>query len=240
MGNLKVKILEATSNALGREMTVCPVLIYDEEKAVLIDSGFPGQFEILKSEVEKYIDINKLKALVITHHDIDHVGAAREFKELLGNDFKICSTDIEADYISGEKTPLKLAKLIENEANLDETGKGRLMFFKKGFDSSYVKVDETFKAGDRLPIFNEVETLDMPGHTLGHICIYVRDQKTLITGDAVSLEDGKLIRIRDGANYDAEQAKNSLEKLRGLDIEKVLCYHGGEYVGKVDVDELKK
>ena len=47
------------------------------------------------------------------------------------------------------------------------------MFFKKGFDSSYVKVDETFKAGDRLLIFNEVETLDMPGHTLGHICIYV-------------------------------------------------------------------
>ena len=44
MSNLKVKILEATSNALGREMTVCPVLIYDEEKAVLIDSGFNLKF----------------------------------------------------------------------------------------------------------------------------------------------------------------------------------------------------
>lgn len=240
MSKLKVEILNAASTVFGKEMAVCPVLIYDDEKAVLIDSGLPGQFEVLKSEIEKYIDIKKLNGLVITHHDIDHVGTAKAFKEFLGENFKIYSTDVEADYISGEKTPLKLAGLEAKVENLDEKGKGRLEFFRKGFASSFVKVDETFKAGDRLSIFNEVETLDMPGHTLGHICIYVGSDKALITGDAVSVEDGKLVRVRDGAHYNAEQAKESLEKLRGLDIEKVLCYHGGEYVGKVDVDSLKK
>lgn len=240
MSNLKVEILNAVSTVFGKEMAVCPVLIYDDEKAVLIDSGLPGQFNALKEEVEKHIDIKKLKGLVITHHDIDHVGTAREFKAFLGDEFKIYSTDVEADYISGDKTPLKLAGLEANAANLDKKGKGRLEFFKKGFESSFVKVDEVFKAGDKLPIFNEVETLDMPGHTLGHICIYVRDQKALITGDAISLEEGKLVRVRDGAHYNAKQAKNSLEELRGLDIEKVLCYHGGEYIGEVNVDNLKK
>lgn len=238
MSNLNVKMLNVCAAFGANKMELHPVLIFDEDKAVLIDSAMPGTFEELKSEVEKYVSLDKLKGLVITHHDIDHVGTARAFKELLGDKIKIYSTDVEADYISGSKRPHKLGALEANEANLDEASKGRMEFFRKGFESSFVKVDETFKAGDRLPIFNEVETLGMPGHTIGHICIYVRDQKTLITGDAVTLENGKLIKIRDGANYDPEMAIKSLEKLRDLPLEKVLCYHGGEYVGEVNVDKL--
>ena len=240
MSKLNVEILKSSSISDGREMTVYPVLIFDEEKAVLIDTAYPGQFEVLKAEIEKHIDIEKLKGIVITHHDIDHVGTAKAFKEFLGDKVTIYADDVEADYISGEKTPLKIAKLDANKENLDEGTRGFLDFLKVGFAASFVKVDKTFKAGDRLPLFEEVETLDMPGHTLGHICVYVRDQKTLITGDAIALENGKLERVNDFYNHDIEQAKQSLEKLRDLDIDRVLCYHGGEYNGKVNVDELQK
>lgn len=240
MGNLNVKILEVELHFGGKDMVISPALIFDDEKAVLIDAGFPRHFSALKEEIEKYIDISKLKAIVITHHDVDHIGAAKEFKAALGSELKIYSTDVEADYISGKKTPHKLAALEDDKENLDEHSLTRMKFFKHIFDKSYFKIDGTFKAGDRLPVFNEVETLDMPGHTIGHICIYIRDQKTLITGDAISLEDGKLARVKDASNYNPEQAKESLEVLRGLDIERVLCYHGGEYFGKVDIDELKK
>ncbi|MFR5265769.1 MBL fold metallo-hydrolase [Clostridium sp.] len=240
MSKLNVEILKSSSINDGREMTVYPVLIFDEEKAVLIDTAYPGQFEVLKAEIEKHIDIEKLKGIVITHHDIDHVGTAKAFKEFLGDKVTIYADDVEADYISGEKTPLKIAKLDANKENLDEGTRGFLDFLKVGFAASFVKVDKTFKAGDRLPLFEEVETLDMPGHTLGHICVYVRDQKTLITGDAIALENGKLERVNDFYNHDIEQAKQSLEKLRDLDIDRVLCYHGGEYNGKVNVDELQK
>lgn len=240
MSKLNVEILKSSSINDGREMTVYPVLIFDEEKAVLIDTAYPGQFEVLKAEIEKHIDIEKLKGIVITHHDIDHVGTAKAFKEFLGDKVTIYADDVEADYISGEKTPLKIAKLDANKENLDEGTRGFLDFLKVGFAASFVKVDKTFKAGDRLPLFEEVETLDMPGHTLGHICVYVRDQKTLITGDAIALENGKLERVNDFYNHDIEQAKQSLETLRDLDIDRVLCYHGGEYNGKVNVDELQK
>ncbi|MGL4760910.1 MAG: MBL fold metallo-hydrolase [Sarcina sp.] len=238
MSNLNVKMLNVCAVFGTKKMELHPVLIFDEDKAVLIDSGMLGTFEELKSEVEKYVSLDKLKGLVITHHDIDHVGTAKSFKVLLGDKIKIYSTDVEADYISGAKRPHKLEGLEANEANLDEVSRERMEFFRKGFESSFVKVDETFKAGDRLPIFNEVETLDMPGHTIGHICVYVRNQKTLITGDAVTLENGKLIKIRDGANYDPKMAIKSLEKLRNLPLEKVLCYHGGKYLGEVNVDKL--
>lgn len=240
MNELKVQILEAPLNFAGKEMIIYPVLIFDEDKAILVDSGFPGQFEVLKKQVEKYIELDKLKGVVITHHDIDHVGTAKEFKNFLGDNFKIYTNDIEAKYISGGKRPHKLAALEANEKNLDEASKGRMNFFRSGFEKSFVPVDETFKAGEKLPLFNEVITLDMPGHTIGHMCIYVASEKALITGDSIMLEEGKLVRARDGANFDPKMAIKSLEKLRGLDIEKVLCYHGGEYIGSVNINELTK
>lgn len=240
MSKLNVEILKVSSMNDGREMTVYPVLIFDEEKAVLVDTAYPGQFEILKAEIEKHVSIEKLKGIVITHHDIDHVGTVKQFKELLGDNVTIYSTDVEAEFISGEKTPLKIQMLEPNREKLDEGARGFLDFLKGAFPNLFIKVDKTFKAGDRLPIFEEVETLDMPGHTLGHICIYVRDQKTLLTSDAIALENGKLERINDFYNYDIEQAKQSLEKLRDLDINRVLCYHGGEYNGTINVDQLQK
>ncbi|MGL5615847.1 MAG: MBL fold metallo-hydrolase [Sarcina sp.] len=240
MEKLMVKSIKSSSNSNGRDMTVHPVIISDGKTSILIDSAYPGQFEVLRAEIEKAIDIKTLKALVITHHDIDHVGNAKALKEYLGDDFKIYSTDVEAKYISGEITPLKIQRLEADIENLDEGSKGFLAFLKTGFAASFVPVDVTFKAGETLPFFEGIETIDMPGHTLGHICVYLRDQKTLITGDAIALEDGKLNRVNDFYNYDVEQTKESLEKLRNYDIERVLCYHGGEYIGKINVEELQK
>lgn len=81
MNNYKIEILTADIPGIEDMRFVNPVLIYNEEEAVLIDTDYPGRYEGLKKAIEKYIDINKLKTIIITHHDIDHVGSAREFKE---------------------------------------------------------------------------------------------------------------------------------------------------------------
>lgn len=81
------------------------------------------RFEGLKKSIEKYIDINKLKTIIITHHDIDHVGSAREFKELLGDKVEILATEIEAKYISGKTTPIKLDNLEKVKNSLNEMQK---------------------------------------------------------------------------------------------------------------------
>lgn len=240
MANLKAITLKASSVASGHEMTVYPVLITDGESAVLVDSSYPGHFEILKNEIEKHIDINKLKALVITHHDFDHIGTAKEFKNLLGDNLKIYATDVEAEYISGAKMPLKLQKLGANKENLDEGTLGFYNMLSENFPKLYINVDETFKAGDVLPLFDGIQTIDTPGHTLGHICLYIKEDKSLITGDTLAIEDGKLSRINDFYNYDVEQAKESIKKLADFDIELVRCYHGGDFVGKLNMEELTK
>lgn len=57
-----------------------PVLIWDEEMAVLIDTGFPGQYDDLCIELEKVgVPISQLKAVILTHQDVDHIGCLPRF-----------------------------------------------------------------------------------------------------------------------------------------------------------------
>jgi Metallo-beta-lactamase superfamily len=67
-----------------------------------------------------------------------------------------------------------------------------------------------------------------PGHTPGHICLYHKETKTLIVGDAMNVIDGQLI----GPNKqtmneeDGRVAINSLKKFEEYDIENVISYQG--------------
>ena len=73
-----------------------------------------------------------------------------------------------------------------------------------------------------------------PGHTPGHISLYLEKQKTLIAGDILVVDEGKLITSADNLNYDNELNMKSLKKLINYDIETVICYHGGIYKDNVN------
>jgi glyoxylase-like metal-dependent hydrolase (beta-lactamase superfamily II) len=61
----------------------------------------------------------------------------------------------------------------------------------------------------------------------GHISLYVRTHKTVITGDALVVAHGKLRMSNVQHAVDPKIAKNSAKKLLALDAEKFICYHGG-------------
>ena len=78
--------------------------------------------------------------------------------------------------------------------------------------------------------------LHTPGHTPGHLCLYVKRPKVLIAGDALNVEEGKLIGPRAQFTADLAVALRSVEKLARYDIESVICYHGGIY-NNADVNQ---
>ena len=222
MNNYKIEVLNEDTLGIKEARVVNPVLMYNEEEAVLVDTDYPGRFEGLKKSIEKYIDINKLKTIIITHHDIDHVGSAREFKELLGDKVKILATEIEAKYISGKTTPIKLDNLEKVKDSLNE-----------------MHVDKIINSGDVLNLAGaKIEVVGTPGHTPGHICLYIAKDKALITGDTLMNNAQKLDIVSDMYNNDPKEARESLKKLKELDIEKVYCYHGGLYIGRPCIDEI--
>jgi len=68
-----------------------------------------------------------------------------------------------------------------------------------------------------------------PGHTPGHVCLYIKSHRLLIAGDQLRVEDGFLVGPAEMYTPDMPTALKSLTKLADFDIDSVICYHGGLY-----------
>jgi glyoxylase-like metal-dependent hydrolase (beta-lactamase superfamily II) len=228
-----VKMLEISTNIMGSPSTIHPTLILDSRATILVDAGYPGQLPQIRQALEGAgVSLDQINLIIVTHHDIDHIGNLAGIKKELSDRVKILAHEEEKAYIEGEKRPLKLAQL---EANLEELPEERKAFYhriKAGFENSQVEVDQTLVDGEKLPYCGGIRIIFTPGHTLGHICLYLQESKTLIAGDALRVEDGKLIKTPPFVNYDLALYQKSLQKLAQYDIERVICYHGGLYASE--------
>lgn len=65
----------------------------------------------------------------------------------------------------------------------------------------------------------------------GHISLYLPASKTLIAGDAVVIEDGRLAIANPHYTLNLEEALRSVQRLLDSDIEQLICYHGGLFHG---------
>lgn len=184
-----------------------PTLVWDQEMAVLIDTGFPGQIEDLRVVMEKAgVSFDKLKVVILTHQDVDHIGGLPEILKECGNEVKVYAHELDKPYIQGEIPLIK-------DGHLENPPKG--------------KVDETLIDGQELPFCGGIRVIHTPGHTPGHISLYLRQSKTLIAGDSMYSADGILGGIHVPTTLDINTARLSLKKYVGLDIASVVCYHGG-------------
>ena len=223
-------MLDIPANIMGRSDLIHPTLIWDQETVILVDAAFPGQSAQIRQAIEaEGVPFEKLNLVILTHHDIDHIGGLAGLIKESPIPIKVLAHQEEKAYIQGDKPPLKLAQL---EANLDAQPEAMKSIYEKlkaGFESSRVGVDQTLTDGERLPYCGGITVIHTPGHTLGHICLYLEKDKTLIAGDALAVRDGVLTNSPLSTNYDMSLYKRSLEKLAQYDIEQVICYHGGMY-----------
>ncbi|REK74774.1 MBL fold metallo-hydrolase [Paenibacillus paeoniae] len=184
-----------------------PTLLWDQESAVLIDTGFPGQMEDLRVAMEKAgVPFDNLKVVILTHQDVDHIGSLPELLKESGHDVKVYAHELDKPYIQGELPLIK-------DGHLENPPKG--------------KVDETLIDGQELPFCGGIRVIHTPGHTPGHISLYLRKSKILIAGDSMYSVDGTLGGIHVPTTLDINEARLSLEKYVDLNITSVICYHGG-------------
>jgi glyoxylase-like metal-dependent hydrolase (beta-lactamase superfamily II) len=66
-----------------------------------------------------------------------------------------------------------------------------------------------------------------PGHTPGHISLYLEKSKVLIAGDALTAQGGYLNSPNPSLTLDTHTAIRSVRRLVDLDIDTIICYHGG-------------
>lgn len=215
---------------MNEEEFIYPTLLTNNIDTILIDTGYPGQLEQIKKAMsDEGIDIKDLTEIVFTHHDIDHIGCGKVIQKEVPN-IKMVSSEVESKYLNGEKTPLKLAKLEKELNDNPENDKSFYFIMKKFFEENTLEVDEVLHDEDKLKNFKNIEVIETPGHTLGHISLYINDIKTLIAGDLLTMRDGKIEVMDSNLNEDNDMYKRSLGKLSKYnEVEQVVCYHGGVF-----------
>jgi len=225
-----VEMLEISSNIMGNLSVINPTLIWDKDIVILVDAGFPGQLPQIREAIEKAgVAFDKLNMVILTHHDIDHIGSLSAILKEMPENVSVLAHEEEKPYITGEKVPLKVAGLEANLSSLPEKMKVMYEKIKVAFQNCKVNVDKTLIGGDELPYCGGIKVIFTPGHTLGHICLYLKQSKTLIAGDILCVEGGNLIKVDPSTNYDTDLCIKSLKNLIEYDIETVICYHGGLY-----------
>jgi glyoxylase-like metal-dependent hydrolase (beta-lactamase superfamily II) len=147
---LQVGMLQCNCSIFGDETT---------HEAIVIDPG---------DEVESILERIRLhglkvKAIVITHAHIDHIGGANKLKQATGAPVYMNSNDTGLQKMLDFQATMLGLPPVEN-----------------------VEIDADAKDGDTLLVgATEVHTMHTPGHSQGSICLWVPSESTLIAGDTL-------------------------------------------------------
>ena len=207
-------------------------LVKDGDDYVAIDAGISA--ENIKNELAILnIDARSVKAVLVTHSDIDHVYGISAFADAdvylpeaevpMLNNFRITMTEREMSdaaeiYKNFEQSgELNLFAGLEywpdDDIEFEEGENGRrISFLKNRLDRNYKTVGD----GETLKIGNvSVETVLIDGHTKG-LTAYLVNKKYLFVGDGVSIVDGHIRPFNSFLNMNEALHRESIEKIKSL------------------------
>lgn len=204
-----IALLSLPVKIFGNQMTEFhPVLLWDDQDVILIDTGYPGLLPVIQEEMELVgVPFERLSKVILTHQHYDHLGSLPEILSAANHHIEVFAHDLDKPYIEGDKMLLKydISRGVPPKA----------------------KVDTVIAEGEVLPFLGGLKIIHTPGHTPGHISLYHEKSKILITGDSTIAKDGKLIGPTELFTADMDLAWESLAKFKNIDVEIALCFHGG-------------
>lgn len=220
---LKIKMSYGTVNDY-----IYPAVLCDNDNCVLVDCGFVGALSKIEEELlHNGLSPEKITHIILTHQDHDHVGAAAAFKLKYPNVQILASAD-EAPYISGSRKSLRLeqAEQLQNELPAEQQKFGEA-FCRLLRSVEPVQIDQLLQADEILPFCGGCQVLATPGHTPGHISLYLSELDTILSGDSIALEQGQPVMANPQYALDIKKASASMEKILSYPARKIICYHGG-------------
>jgi glyoxylase-like metal-dependent hydrolase (beta-lactamase superfamily II) len=190
----------------GREVTLHPSAIETDGGLLLLDVGLPGTVE----QLEGYLDdagfgFDDVAMILITHQDGDHAGSLASVLER--TDATVIAPEGEAAVVDGRENP---------------RGPGD----RERYPPARVDI-ELDGSGTFNTRAGPARIIETPDHTPDHVSVYLPDAQFLVVADALTVNEDGLAGPRPDMSEDMDRARSSVQKLADLDIDRVLCYHGG-------------
>lgn len=204
-------------------------VIVTPEQNLLIDTGF-NRIECREALWggirELNLDLDKT-SVFLTHLHSDHTGLAGDF--VLQN-CPIYMGRIDYTYLSGMKTGTNLTAM-ENQfhregfptkelARQNQENQGRRYSVAQIFPALLVDDEAVILLGQL-----EVRCVHTPGHTPGHMALYLPEQRLLFSGDHILFDITPNIAVWHGVPHSLKDYLTSLDKIRGLDIQATFPAH---------------
>ncbi|MWV44355.1 MBL fold metallo-hydrolase [Paenibacillus sp. HJL G12] len=202
-----------------------PVLLWDDSGATLVDTGNIGQMDQVTQAVEDAgLQLSDIKRIIVTHQDIDHISNLAELTAEYP-DIEVWAHADEVPYITGVKPLIKMTD--ERLAKMPEAAQSAIRSLFDRLPS--IRIAREIKDGELLDIHGGMRVIHTPGHTPGHICLYMPKEKMLLAADELRVVNGELAGPAEAFTPDMEEAVRSMHKLKDLPLDNIFCYHGGLY-----------
>ncbi len=182
--------------------------VFKGKRKILIDTGYIGDFRETKRWIESVgVDLKSIDLIISTHSHCDHVGGNKKIREM--SECSIAIHRLDRQSIDRKDDWATWYRFYDQEAE-------------------FFPVDQTLDEGEII-CFDDLQfqIIHTPGHSRGGISLYCPEERFLISSDALWNGDlGVLNTIVEGKDAPI-LARESLDKIRGLDIQTIYPGHGG-------------
>jgi len=171
------------------------------EGVVLVDTSFGGKADQIAAELDAH-DLGGVAGILLTHHDVDHIGNAAALQRRYQCDVYVSAVDMP--YVTGMAKRPGIKKLI-----------GAL---------AHPAVPDRLKPLPDGDIWG-IQIIPTPGHTPGHVCFLF--DGVLFAGDLLNSRGGTVQRSQPLMTWDMGKVDESVRLVNGLDFRWVCPGHGG-------------
>jgi glyoxylase-like metal-dependent hydrolase (beta-lactamase superfamily II) len=193
----------------------CQVFAVVDRDVTLIDAGAPGGGRLVLRQLRQLgVAPSDVRRIILTHYHIDHRGAVREIQ--LATGATLLAHTSEAPYLRGE---LPYPNPVQRGALAGIAG--RVLSMARGRPLEVTELQD----GEVLDVANGLRVLHSPGHTQGSIALYLQERRLLLAGDTMGFKRRILEAPDPKVSEDVPLARASLERLAGLDVEKIAFAH---------------